>query len=54
MRPAAHALHSVCQPADACANPRGHAAHTLLPSLVVALPAEPSLTHGRDVTPARC
>ena len=32
----------------------GPVTQALLPSLVVALPAEPSLTHGRDVTPARC
>jgi hypothetical protein len=32
----------------------GPVTQALLPSLVVALPAEPSLPHGRDVTPARC
>ena len=32
----------------------GPVTQALLPSLVVALRAEPSLPHGRDVTPARC
>ena len=32
----------------------GPVTQALLPSLVVTLPAETSLAHGRDVTPARC